>query len=127
MHKSLVVVLLSPLLISLMIADGHAQCAPTDKIYIEPIAITGRVLVHPTNPCIQQNMRTYAWQSVNYQDRFIRHRNFLGFIEPINDRQAAKDAVFIVQPGLAGGCYSFESTNFHGFYLRHENFRIKLS
>src|SRR5262249_54621845 len=72
-------------------------------------------------------MGTYAWQSVNYPDRFIRHRNYLGFIEPINDRQAAKDAVFKVQFGLARGCYSFESKNFPGFYLRHENFRIKLS
>jgi len=86
------------LLLSSMCADAHAQCAPTDKIYIDPrlaprrpqisdegwksimlnnnispeqkarsyqlllqqnqpIEIpygTGKVLVHPTNPCIQQ-------------------------------------------------------------------------
>src|SRR5262245_29132284 len=94
MHKSLITVLL-PLL---LIADAHAQCAPTDKIYIDPRLVprrpqisredwsniflgsrtspeekaetyrmlrqqndpivipygTGKVLVHPTNPCIQQ-------------------------------------------------------------------------
>jgi hypothetical protein len=41
MHKSLIAVLLPSLLILLIIADGyfysaHAQCAPTDKIYIDP-------------------------------------------------------------------------------------------
>src|SRR5262249_10010897 len=85
------------LLLSSMCADAHAQCAPTDKIYIDPRLVpkrpqisddqmlgimlgnsspeekalsrrlymqqgqpieiphgTGKVLVHPTNPCIQQ-------------------------------------------------------------------------
>ena len=104
MHKSLIVVLLPLLLIVCgTLADGffysaHAQCAPTDKIYIDPRLVpkrvsppegsmwgilhsrsitpevreqllqqyaqrnqpivvpydTGQVLVHPTNPCIQQ-------------------------------------------------------------------------
>jgi hypothetical protein len=100
MRKSVIVVLPLALLCS-MLADGsaHAQCAPTDKIYIDPrlvpkrpilsregfsatmnnpnpnaarrnqyliqqyqqqgqpIAVPygkGTVLVHPTNPCIQQ-------------------------------------------------------------------------
>jgi hypothetical protein len=102
MGKPLIVVL--PLaLLSGMFADGlfysaHAQCAPSDKIYIDPRLVpkrpnispeqfkaiilspgstpemkawtqreytqkyqpivvpygTGKVLVHPTNPCIQQ-------------------------------------------------------------------------
>jgi|SRR6516164_601249 hypothetical protein len=100
MRKSAIVVL--PLvLLSGVFADGffysaHAQCAPTDKIYIDPRLVpkrvspprigailanpaippeaksqmlqeygqrnqpimvpygTGQVLVHPTNPCIQQ-------------------------------------------------------------------------
>ena len=92
MHKPLIVLL--PLL--LMCADAHAQCAPTDKIYIDPRLVpqqrqltlqqfqammngrdpeirhqaiemlkqrgqpivmpygTGKVLVSPDNPCIQQ-------------------------------------------------------------------------
>jgi len=100
MRKSVIVVLPVALLIG-MFADGsaHAQCAPTDKIYIDPRLVpkrpilsregfaaamtnrnpnaartnqylieqymqqgqpivvpygTGQVLVHPTNPCIQQ-------------------------------------------------------------------------
>jgi hypothetical protein len=61
-----------------------------------------------------------------------RHRRLPGitlmmFVEPINDQQAAKDANFVSVPGLAGKCHSFESKNFPGFFLRHENFRVKLS
>jgi len=96
MRKSLIVILLLSLL---MIADAHAQCAPTDKIHIDPRLVpqqrhisreqmlgilmdrrfnsetrgellqqyhqqgtqpivipygTGKVLVSPANPCIQQ-------------------------------------------------------------------------
>ena len=99
MRKSVIVVLPLALLCGAF-ADGsaHAQCAPTDKIYIDPRLVprppnisraammaimldrnlssedktrmlrqyqqqgqpivvpygTGKVLVHPTNPCIQQ-------------------------------------------------------------------------
>jgi|SRR5215510_5575338 len=100
MRKSVIVVLPLVLLCSVL-ADGsaHAQCADTDKIYIDPRLVpkrpilsregfwaamsnrnpnaartneyliqqylqqgqpivvpygTGKVLVHPTNPCIQQ-------------------------------------------------------------------------
>jgi len=60
-----------------------------------------------------------------HQNRSYNH--CAGFIEPINDRQAAKDAVFTLRFGLFGECNSFESRNFPGFYLRHQNFRIKLS
>jgi hypothetical protein len=77
-------------------------------------------------PSKQSYSQEVSWQSVNFPDRFIRHRNFLGFVEPINDQQAAKDAVFVSVPGLAGRCHSFEAKNFPGFFLRHQNFRVKL-
>jgi len=98
MRKSVIAVLPVALLSSIFAdSSAHAQCAPTDKIYIDPrlvpkrpilsregfyacmsnpnpnaackymveqylqqrqpIAVpydTGTVLVHPTNPCIQQ-------------------------------------------------------------------------
>jgi Alpha-L-arabinofuranosidase B (ABFB) domain len=69
----------------------------------------------------------HSYQSVNFPDRFIRHRNFLGFIEQITDEQAAKDAVFVAVPGLAGRCHSLEAKNFPGSFLRHQNSRLKLS
>jgi hypothetical protein len=81
-------------------------------------------LLLPSKVSYSQEM---SWQSVNFPDRFIRHRNFLGFVEPVNDQQAGKDANFVSVPGLAGKCHSYESKNFPGFFLRHENFRVKLS
>jgi len=39
MYRPLIVVLLPSLL---MIADAHAQCAPTDKIYIDPRLVPQR-------------------------------------------------------------------------------------
>jgi hypothetical protein len=98
MRKSVIVVLPLTLLCGVFLdGSAHAQCAPTDKIYIDPRLVpkrpnispdaygtlmllekspevkaqlfqqymqrnqpivvpygTGKVLVHPTNPCIQQ-------------------------------------------------------------------------
>lgn len=66
-------------------------------------------------------------QSSNFLDRFVRHRNSLGFIEPIDGDLARADSAFRIAPGLAGRCVSFESKNFPGQYLRHEFWRIKLA
>jgi len=78
-------------------------------------------------PSKESYSQEHSYQSSNFPDRFIRHRNFLGFVEQINDQQTAKDAVFVAVPGLAGTCHSLEAKNFPGFFLRHQNFRLKLS
>jgi hypothetical protein len=53
----------------------------------------------------------------------------LGFTEVVNAASSATlkaDATFYVRRGLADPtCYSFESRNFPGNYLRHSNFRIR--
>jgi len=69
----------------------------------------------------------FSFQSFNYPDRYIRHRNSLGFIEPPVDNLSKKDATFKVVPGLAGRCVSFESHNYPGQFLRHQGFRVKLA
>lgn len=76
----------------------------------------------------EPNQRTVSFSSLNYNNRYIRHRSFLGYIDPIvrNDMQARKDATFRIVPGLAGKCNSFESINYPGYFLRHQYFRIKL-
>ncbi|HWO61163.1 MAG TPA: AbfB domain-containing protein, partial [Umezawaea sp.] len=49
----------------------------------------------------------------------------------VNDASAAllkSDATFIVRRGLANStCYSFESRNYPGRYLRHADFRVRLA
>jgi len=67
-------------------------------------------------------------QSHNYPDYWVRHRNFLGEITPIDPASDLdrKDVTFVVRRGLSGVGISFESVNYPGYFLRHQNFRIKL-
>ena len=65
--------------------------------------------------------------SYNYQDRYMRHFDFLGYINPVVTGQDTKDAEFQIVPGLAGDGISFASVNFPGYYLRHQFSRIKLN
>jgi hypothetical protein len=68
-----------------------------------------------------------AFQSYNYRDHYVRHRNYLGEITTVNSGLDVADSSFRVVPGLAGGkSVSFESRNYPGHYLRHQGFRIKL-
>jgi len=70
-----------------------------------------------------------SFRSWNYPDRYIRHRLSLGYIDPIvaSDKLGRKDATFRFVPGLAGRCRSFESVNYPGHFLRHQNYRLKLA
>ncbi|MEV6600248.1 AbfB domain-containing protein [Actinoplanes sp. NPDC051346] len=63
-----------------------------------------------------------------YTDRYLRHRDGLARTDVIatssspTDRQ---DATFTIRPGLSNdACYSFESRNFPGRYLRHRGHRV---
>jgi hypothetical protein len=80
-------------------------------------------------PHVVAAQQPHSFSSLNFPKRYIRHRNFLGFVDEIgeNDRTAWKDATFRLVPGLAGKCTSFESVNFPGHFLRHENYRVKLA
>ena len=70
----------------------------------------------------------HSYLSFEFPDRYIRHRNFLAYIEPINSELDSKDATFVIVPGLANrNCFSFEARYVRGDYLRHQNFRLKLA
>jgi hypothetical protein len=64
-----------------------------------------------------------------YTDRYLRHINSLGVTEVVTSGSSdllKADATFYVRRGLADPtCYSFESRNFPGHYLRHSNCRIR--
>nr|BFE55700.1 hypothetical protein GCM10020063_002260 [Dactylosporangium thailandense] len=62
--------------------------------------------------------------------RYVRHMNGLGYTENVSsssDQLLKQDATWRVVPGLAGGCYSLQSRNYPGYYLRHQNGRVKIS
>ena len=63
----------------------------------------------------------------NFPDRFIRHRNFLGELTPIQSDLDRNDTTFGSEDLQIGSAVSFRSVNFPTFVLRHQDFRIKLS
>ena len=79
------------------------------------------------------DIETVTFESDNKPGWFIRHSFFLGVLSKFLDNQISTldeaDATFIVRrPGLSGteGSVSFESANHRGYFLRHQNFRLKL-
>jgi hypothetical protein len=70
-----------------------------------------------------------SFRSVNFGDRYMRHRRFFGYVDKIekSDTLGRSDATFRLVPGLAGRCSSFESVNVPNHFLRHRDFRVSLS
>ncbi|MBX3159068.1 MAG: AbfB domain-containing protein [Deltaproteobacteria bacterium] len=106
--------------------DGtNKECAPDAKTFaadtsfvVEPAAIATRVSLAP----------------VGFPEHFVRHCGFQGFIDDnkrnrdCNPAAWRDDTTFLMVPGLeGGGSVSFESVNFPGQYLRHQDFRVKLA
>jgi hypothetical protein len=75
--------------------------------------------------------RSFRVTTPGYTDRFLRHQTDLARTDVVNDASAAllkSDATFIVRRGLANSsCYSFESRNLPNRFLRHADFRVRLS
>jgi hypothetical protein len=74
------------------------------------------------------------WHSVRvltpgYDNRYIRHQDGLAFTEVVDAGSTAllkQDATWRIVAGLAdASCYSFESRNFPGEFLRHSNSRVR--
>jgi len=73
-----------------------------------------------------------SFESKTFPGRYIRHRDFLCWLETDDGSELfEKDATFLVKEPLVvddtTGFVSYESINYPGFYLRHQNFRLKLS
>jgi alpha-L-arabinofuranosidase B-like protein/glycosyl hydrolase family 2 len=85
---------------------------------------TGGPATLPVNARISLQVTTSG-----FSNRYLRHQNGLAFTEIVDASSAAllkNDATWIVRAGLASaGCYSLESVNFPGQYLRHANFRLQ--
>jgi hypothetical protein len=84
-------------------------------------AATGTVL--PLNKLVSLRVTTPG-----YTDRFLRHVGGVANTDVVNassDKVLKQDATYWVRPGLSNSaCYSFESRNFPGQYLRHRDFRV---
>jgi hypothetical protein len=75
--------------------------------------------------------RSLQVTTAGYTDRYLRHLNSLAYTEVVNSASSAvlkADATYTVRSGLASAsCYSFESVNVPGQYLRHANSRVQIS
>ena len=72
-------------------------------------------------------MSRISLRSVNFQDRFVRHIDFLGELTPVVNELDKSDSTFEMVPGLADSQFvSFRSVNFPTHFLRHQGFRLKL-
>ncbi|HEY3467142.1 MAG TPA: AbfB domain-containing protein [Amycolatopsis sp.] len=81
---------------------------------------------------------TMTWnvsiRSANFPKRYVRHRDFLVYLDEVSSGEGlpAKDASFKVVPGLADTRLvsftpvTWSGYDFTGFYLRHQDFRLKL-
>jgi hypothetical protein len=70
---------------------------------------------------------TVCIQATNYLNNWVRHRDFLGEVTPVVSELDQADATFILRPGLANpAAFSLESVNYPGYFLRHQDFRVKL-
>jgi hypothetical protein len=75
-------------------------------------------------------LKSFRVTTPGLTDRFLIHSCNLGFVKqvtPISDDVLKQDVTWNVVPGLAGtDCYSFESRNPAGRYLRHKDFRVRV-
>ncbi|MGI5498900.1 AbfB domain-containing protein [Lentzea sp. CA-135723] len=77
---------------------------------------------------VRQSLRVATW---GHTDRYLRHADSLAYTEIVNGGSSATlkaDATYTVRRGLAdSSCYSFESVNFPGQFLRHAASRVRNS
>jgi len=60
-------------------------------------------------------------------DRYLRHKDSLGVTSTIGDDVSRRDMTFIMRKGQADDkCFSFESRNMPGHFLRQSKLRIRL-
>lgn len=73
-------------------------------------------------------LASFKVTTTNLTNRYLRHINGVATTEVVDGNSAPglkKDSTFWVRPGLANAsCYSFESRNFPGEYLRHRASRV---
>ncbi|WP_433533299.1 AbfB domain-containing protein [Micromonospora sp. CA-263727] len=66
-----------------------------------------------------------------HTQRYLRHQNSLAFTDVVDASSPTllkEDATYTIRPGLADpACYSFESVNYPGQYLRHAESRVRNS
>ncbi|ATB34393.1 AbfB domain-containing protein [Melittangium boletus] len=78
---------------------------------------------------VPSSYQSFQVTTPGHTHRYLRHFESLGFTEVVDGSSTAtlkQDATFRLVTGLAeSSCYSFESRNFPGQYLRHADSRLR--
>ncbi len=69
-------------------------------------------------------MEHFQFQSFNFRDHFIRHRNFQGELTKLD--KLTDDFLFTIVPRGQPHLVSLRSVNFPDRFLRHRDFRVLL-
>ncbi|GIF13014.1 AbfB domain-containing protein [Actinoplanes teichomyceticus] len=106
--------------------DGSAQFAADATWNVADPARWRSSVLLPYD--VRRSLQVTTW---GHTDRYLRHADSLGWTEVVGAGSSAllkQDATFTLRHGLAdSSCYSFESVNFPGRYLRHAASRIRLA
>ncbi|WP_416903823.1 AbfB domain-containing protein [Micromonospora echinospora] len=77
---------------------------------------------------VRRSLQVTTW---GHTDRYLRHADSLGYTEVVTGGSSSllrNDATFTLRRGLAdSSCYSLESVNYPGRFLRHADSRIRLA
>jgi 1-phosphatidylinositol phosphodiesterase len=70
-----------------------------------------------------------SFRSRRYPERYLRHANYLLWLNPDSGGPFRADATFCARPALNGdpAFRSFESLNFPGHYVRHASGRVRIA
>jgi hypothetical protein len=107
--------------------DGVKAAAAAPAIAAGPVqaASVAAAVSLPVN-----TYRSFQVTTSGLTDRFMRHQNGAGVTSIIGATSSVLDKIdgtFLIRSGLADqNCYSIESNNFPGSYLRHQNNKIYL-
>ncbi|MFE9751170.1 AbfB domain-containing protein [Saccharothrix saharensis] len=105
---------------------SFAHTFPANSVVVLTLSTTGGAT--PLLPTGGVSLRS---TTPGFTDRSVRHQNNLAVTSVVGSSSTAADkldASFVLRPGLAGtGCYSFESRNAPGSYLRQSDYRVRLA
>jgi hypothetical protein len=80
-------------------------------------------------PALNGESGQFSFESVNYPNYFLRHRNFeLHIDEDDNSDLFNADASWIPRKSLTSSDFgfSFEASNYPNHFMRHQSYRMKL-
>ena len=72
--------------------------------------------------------KVYSIRPAGNPTAAVRHQSYLGYTS-VNSTpfgSNAQDFLWTKRTGLSGQCYSYESTNFPGYFLRHSGGRLRI-